>query len=182
MFRFFRNRSRDAVVDRLHEHVAAASRRPEFYGSLGVRDTIEGRFEMLALHLVLVLRALRRLPAPAEDVAQDLVDAFFRTMDASLRETGIGDAGVPRRIKSLAQSFYGRARAYDAGLDDHDSDELGEALSRNVFGGSRSGDDLAAYALACDRALATAGLADLLSSGPPFPSPLVPRFETEARP
>lgn len=182
MFHLLRNRSRAAVVGRLQEHVAAASRRPEFYRSLGIPDTIEGRFELLALHLVLVLRALRRLPAPAEDVAQDLVDAFFRTMDASLRETGVGDAGVPRRMKGLAQSFYGRARAYDAGLDSDDPAELADALSRNVLVASARGDDLAAYTRASDRALARAGLADLLSNGPAFPDPLVALTETERRP
>jgi cytochrome b pre-mRNA-processing protein 3 len=183
MFRtLFRTRSRGAVIARLHDGVAAASRRPALYERLGVPDTIEGRFETLVLHLVLVLRRLRRLPPPAEDVAQDLVDAFFRALDASLRETGVGDMGLPKRMNRLAQAFYGRARAYDEALDAGDLAKLAEALARNVLGGARAGDALAAYALAGEDALAEARLDDLLARGPRFPEPAAEALQAEARP
>lgn len=179
--RLFRTRSREAVIARLQDRVVAASRRARFYGALGVPDTIEGRFEMLALHLVLVLRRLRRLPPPADDVGQDLVDAFFRTLDASLRETGIGDGGVPRRMKGLAGAFYGRAAAYDAALDAGDAAALARALDRNVFEGRSGGEALAAYAFQSERALAAAGLGELLAA-PPFPAPATVEVAAEARP
>ena len=59
------------------------------------------------------MRALRELPAPADEVAKDLTDAFFRDMDASLSEMGVGDTVVPKRMKKVAEAFYGRAHAYD---------------------------------------------------------------------
>lgn len=180
--RLFPQRSRDAVIAQLLERVAGASRRASFYRSMGVPDTIEGRFEMLALHLVLVLRRLRRLPPPADDVGQDLVDAFFRTLDASLRETGIGDSGVPRRMKGLAGAFYGRAAAYDAALDAGDRAGLARALERNVAEGRGGGGALSAYAFASERALAEAGLGDLLRTGPGFPEPRIADLVGEARP
>lgn len=180
--RLFPRRSRETVVARLLERVATASRRPHFYRAMAVPDTIEGRFEMLVLHLVLVLRLLRRLPPPADDVGQDLVDAFFRTLEASLRETGIGDGGVPRRMKGLAGAFYGRAAAYDAALDAGDRAGLARALERNVAEGRGGGEALSAYAIASERALAGASLEELLRAGPGFPQPGTAALVAEVRP
>lgn len=162
----FRNRSRAAVLERLYKRVADAARRPEFFLDLEIPDTIEGRLEVLVLHLVLVLRRLRQLPPPAEDVAQDLVDLFFRGLDASLRETGVTDTGVPRRMRGLAEAFYGRARAYDGPLDRSDRAALAEALLRNVRPSERGADALADYVLASERGLAGADLERLLRDGP----------------
>src|SRR5918995_2014863 len=170
IFSLFRKDPRAQLVEGLHRRIDDAVREPALYLRLGVPDTPEGRFEALALHLVLVLRALRRLPPPANDVAQDLVDAFFRQLDASLREMGVGDVGVPKRMKRLAQAFFGRAAAYDRALDEGDRDALAIALGRNVLGGDTAS-GLAAYALAADRKLAGRDLDALLSRGVPFPPP-----------
>ncbi|MFL5110364.1 MAG: ubiquinol-cytochrome C chaperone family protein, partial [Microvirga sp.] len=84
----FRKHPRAPLIEGLHGRIDDAVRQPALYLRLAVPDTVEGRFECLVLHVVLVLRRLRRLPSPAKDVAQDLVDAFFRQLDGSLREMG----------------------------------------------------------------------------------------------
>src|SRR3954447_12346020 len=91
---FFRRDPRRPVIETLYGRIAAAAREPGLYRALGVPDTLDGRFGSLALHAVLVLRRLRRLPPPADEVAQDLVDALFRELDPSLRAPGGGDPGA----------------------------------------------------------------------------------------
>src|SRR5690606_27298163 len=91
-----------------------------------------GRFEMVALHMLLVQRRLRGEAGAAPDIAQVLTDDFFVDLDHSLRELGIGDLGVPKRMKRLARMFYGRTRAYGDALDAGDPAALAAALARNV--------------------------------------------------
>jgi len=167
----FRPDPRRALIAALYKRVATAARSPALYGGLGVPDTLEGRFESLSLHMVLALRALRGKPDPAGDVARDLTDAYFRDLDASLREMGVGDTRVPKRMKTLAEAFYGRARAYDTALDAGDAAALADALGRNVHGTEAPAPALADYALAADRSLKTASLDAILADGPAFPSP-----------
>jgi len=171
MFSFLRQNPRRGAIDTLYERIAAASREPPLYLALGVPDTLEGRFESLVLHAVLVLRRLRRLPAPADEVGQDLVDALFRQLDRSLRELGVGDFGVPKRMNKLAQAFYDRAGRYDPALDAADASTLGEALGRSLFDGARPARGLARYAFAGEAALAGLDLDALLRQGPAFPPP-----------
>jgi cytochrome b pre-mRNA-processing protein 3 len=171
IFRLFRKDPRRVAIASLYERIATASRAPGLYAALGVPDTLEGRFEALSLHMVLTLRALRELPTPADDVAKDLTDAFFRDMDASLREMGVGDTVVPKRMKKIAESFYGRAHAYDGPLNAQDETELAVALGRNVYGSEAPATPLARYALAADQGFRTADLDTLLTAGPAFPDP-----------
>lgn len=117
----------------LYLHVAEASRLPALYLDAGVPDTAEGRFESLSLHVALVLRRLKGLPAPAEAIGQELVDVFFRELDRGLRELGVGDLSVAKRIKKLAKAFYGRLGAYDEPLGVADEEALRSALARNVL-------------------------------------------------
>jgi cytochrome b pre-mRNA-processing protein 3 len=121
-------------VERVYGDIVTAARRPELYSDMGVPDTVMGRFDALALHVALVLRRLSKLPAPADSLAQDVVDRFFADLDAALREIGIGDVTIPKKVKKLGQAFYGRAQAYDQALrDEADAHELEEALARNVL-------------------------------------------------
>jgi cytochrome b pre-mRNA-processing protein 3 len=121
-------------VERVYGDIVTAARRPELYSDMGVPDTVMGRFDALALHVALVLRRLSKLPTPADSLAQDTVDRFFADLDAALREIGIGDVSVPKKVKKLGQAFYGRAQAYDHALrDEADVHELEEALARNVL-------------------------------------------------
>lgn len=131
----FVRRSRLAPIERLHDLIAALARDPVLFMRHGIADTFEGRFELLALHLALVLRRLAMLAAPAADVAQDLTDLAFRRLDQGVREIGIGDVAVPGRMKTLARAFYGRASAYHTALDSPDPKIMVEALRRNVFAG-----------------------------------------------
>ena len=94
--------------------IVTQARQPVFYARLGIPDTPTGRYEMVVIHLFLVLERLRG--ADAEAMAQGLVDAFVSDMDDSLRELGIGDVGVPRRVKRAAAGFYERSKDYRAAL------------------------------------------------------------------
>ncbi|WP_349368393.1 ubiquinol-cytochrome C chaperone family protein [Salinarimonas sp.] len=170
ILRFFRRDPRRELIESLYTRVAQAARQPGLYLDAGVPDTVEGRFECLALHVVLVFRRLRTLPAPASDVSQDLADAFFRSLDQSLREMGVGDLSVPKKMKTLAEAFYGRAHAYDAALDARDADALAAVLARNVTGGEEPAHRLAAYALEAEDALKGQDLDGILASGPVFPA------------
>jgi len=167
----FRRDPRRAIIARLYERVATASRQPGLYLELRVPDTLEGRFEALALHMVLALRALRAMQAPADEVAKDLTDAFFRDLDASLREMGVGDTSVPKRMKTLGEAFFGRAHAYDAALNAGDAEALAVALGRNVTGSAAPAHPLARYAVAADGAFKSLSLETVLDQGFSFPSP-----------
>ncbi len=128
-------RGSDAEVSRaVYERVVAQAREPGFYARLGVPDTPEGRFEMLTLHLFLVLHRLKHEPGDPETaaLAQSLTDHLVADMDANLREMGAGDLGVGRKVKRMAGALYGRIAAYEAGLDRGEA-ALREALRQTVF-------------------------------------------------
>ena len=109
----------------------AAARHPAFYANWKVADTLDGRFDMIALHTYLVLD---RLKGTEPRFRQALVDEFFRDMDRSLRELGVGDLSVAKRVRKMAEVFYGRITAYDAALAGTDA-QLVDAVARNVFPG-----------------------------------------------
>lgn len=125
-------RQREAAAA-LYSAVVAQARDPVFYRELGVPDSLDGRFEALALHAFLLLSRLKAEGAAAADLAQALFDTFFEDMDRSLREMGAGDLGVGRRVKAMAQGFYGRIRAYEQGLAGGET-ALADALRRNLWG------------------------------------------------
>jgi cytochrome b pre-mRNA-processing protein 3 len=116
----------------LYERVVAQARRPAFYADFGVPDTLDGRFEMIGLHLFLVLYRLKGEPTAAE-LSRAVVETMVLDMDRSLREMGAGDLGVGRRVKAMARGLYGRIAAYEAGLDGPDA-MLEAALGRNLYG------------------------------------------------
>jgi cytochrome b pre-mRNA-processing protein 3 len=118
-----------------------------FFRDLGVPDTLDGRFEVLSLHVFLLLNRLKGESPEAAAFAQALFDTFFADMDRSLREMGAGDLGVGRRVKAMAQGFYGRVAAYETGLSAGDG-ELFQALQRNLYGTISSVDPLFLAAIA----------------------------------
>jgi cytochrome b pre-mRNA-processing protein 3 len=170
ILRFFRRDGRRELIESVYTRIAVASRQPGLYIASDVPDTVEGRFESLSLHMVLVFRRLRALPPPAADLSRDLAEAFFRSLDQSLREMGVGDLAVPKRMKTLAEAFYGRAHAYDAALDSGDADALAAVLARNVTGGEEPARRLAAYALEAENTLEGQDLDSITASGPVFPT------------
>jgi cytochrome b pre-mRNA-processing protein 3 len=163
----------------LYGSIVAQARQPALYAGLGVPDTLDGRFDMLVLHLVLVLRRLRGAGERAGARAQALVDLFTADMDRSLREMGVGDLTVPKRVKTMAEAFYGRLEAYVAALDAGDAAALEAALARNVLpdGGEGAG-RLAAYAAAAAASLEAASLDDILEGRLGLPDPAAIPAET----
>jgi len=126
-----RNANR-AITEALYAQIVAAARQTVFYSHWNVPDTPLGRFEMLSLHMFLFQHRLRGEEGVALEVAQVLIDEFFLDVEHSLRELGVGDVGVPKRMKRLAKMFYGRTAAYDDALERRDGDALAAALARNV--------------------------------------------------
>lgn len=123
----------DVNAGRLYRHAVEQARRPEFYLHQAVEDTPDGRFDMITLHVVLILRRLRCDHQRTERLAQALFDLMFADMDQNLRELGVGDMSVGKRIKAMAKGFYGRLAAYDAGLDAPEGGALEAALRRNLY-------------------------------------------------
>ncbi|HLH10360.1 MAG TPA: ubiquinol-cytochrome C chaperone family protein [Methylovirgula sp.] len=164
-FGLFRGTSR-RLIDHLHGEIVAAAREPVLFTEYGIPDDLDGRFESLALHAALVLRRLNALPAPAPEIAQDLTDELFRHFDIALREMGVGDMSVPKRMKKFAEAFLGRAKAYHEALNAGPA-ALAAALSRNVYAGQGGAERLARYVQALEDGLAKASLAELVE-GPIF--------------
>lgn len=126
-------RSIERAASKLYIRVVEQARRPYHYLDLGVPDTPDGRFDMIALHAALLLRRLRQAHDRTEELAQAVFDLMFADMDQNLREMGVGDLAVGKRIKRMAQGFYGRLAAYDAGLADPSDRLLKDSLQRNVY-------------------------------------------------
>ena len=121
---------REKPGPRLYEAIVAAARHENFYQDMAVPDTIEGRFEMIVLHMYLVLQRLK--DEGVEDLRQNLTDEFFADMDGSLREFGVSDVAVGKKVRKLAESYYGRLTAYDKALN-FGRGTLEEALRRNIY-------------------------------------------------
>jgi cytochrome b pre-mRNA-processing protein 3 len=134
MFRLFRPRFQDATIDSLYGVIVAQARLPDFYEEFGVADSVDGRFELIVLHLALVARRLGR-DAEGAALSRALVDRFGRDMDDNLREMGVSDVTVPKKMKRMFEALYGRTRIYRSALNDAGSQALEAALGRNVFGG-----------------------------------------------
>ena len=130
---FGRERSANRVItEALYASIVAAARQAPFYSVWNVPDTPLGRFEMLSLHMFLFQHRLRGETGASRELAQILIDEFFTDVDHSLRELGIGDMGIPKRMKKLARMFYGRTAAYADALERSDRAALAAALARNI--------------------------------------------------
>lgn len=164
---FGRKRARMAPVNAVLERIVSASREPSLYLDGRVPDDFEGRFEALTLHLFLVLRRLRELPAPAADVAQDLIDASFAYLELGFRQGGTSDVAVPKRMKKIGRSFYGRLSGYEEALAAAAPDALEAALLRNV-GAGVDAPALARHVRSAAAVLATRSLDDILAANPLF--------------
>ena len=136
------------TADELYGRVVAAARQPVFYGDLGVPDTPEGRYELVALHLFLGLERLRLEGARGETVSRLALEAFVTDMDDCMREMGVGDLTVPKRVKRAAAGFYERAGVYRAGLDAEGWRPMAVAVNRYVFNAPDAPVDGATGALA----------------------------------
>jgi cytochrome b pre-mRNA-processing protein 3 len=116
---------------RLYTAAVAAARAPALYAELGVPDTLDGRFDMVGLHAFLLIDRLRRDVPPGPDLAQSVFDAMFSDMDQTLREMGVGDLTVGKRVRAMWEAFHGRAAAYETALDAAEDGALAaEAMAR----------------------------------------------------
>lgn len=173
----FRRASQNAnrrIVDGLFEQIVAAARQPALYADWGMPDTPLGRYESLGLHMILFLHRTRDAGNDVDALAHDVLDEFFKDIDHSIRELGVGDAGVPKRMKKLARMFYGRMGPYWEALDARNEAGLAAALERNIAPAGGAGDDLksdaiARYMLAGAELLAGQGDDDLLQGRIAFP-------------
>jgi len=123
-------KARENREKRLYEAIVAAARHVRFYEDMAVADTIDGRFEMIVLHLFLVLNRLKG--EGVEELRQNLTDEFFADMDRSLRELGVSDVAVGKKVRKIAESYYGRVTAYDRALSSGPK-ILEQAISRNIY-------------------------------------------------
>lgn len=131
--RWFKQNADEQSVHDLYAAAVAQARQPGFYRDFAVPDTLDGRFDMIVLHVFLLVNRLSGKGEAAARQAQALFDLLFADMDQSLREMGVGDLSVGKKIKTMAAAFYGRSAAYRDALKSGDKDALRAALSRNIF-------------------------------------------------
>jgi cytochrome b pre-mRNA-processing protein 3 len=171
--RLFRPRETALAGRRLFSAAAAHARQPGLYRDAGAPDTYEGRFELYTLHVVLVLHRLKGQGPHAAQAAQALFDAYVRSLDDALREMGVGDLSVGKKMRKLGEAFYGRAKSYDqafAALPD--AAPLQALIARTVYAEAAGGDPagLAAYALSAMQALHAQPLAAVLEARLAWPA------------
>jgi len=167
-----RNANR-AITEALYAQIVAAARQTVLYSDWNVPDTPLGRFEMLSLHMYLIQHRLHGEQGVAAEVAQVLIDEFFLDVEHSLRELGISDVGVPKRMKKLAKMFYGRTAAYDGALKEDDRVALAAALARNVrpdAGAWPEAPRLADYVCRASQGLAGQPIESIIAGTVAFPS------------
>jgi len=121
------------MVDALYAKAVGQARLPVFYAEREVPDTVDGRFDLLVLHVFLLLHRLGAEGRETKSLAQGLFDLMFADMDRSLREMGVSDMAVGKRVKEMARAFYGRVDAYEPALQDRA--RLEDALARNLYRG-----------------------------------------------
>lgn len=163
---------RDDAGHALYAAVVAQARHPAFYTEGGVDDTIDGRFDMVLLHLCLVIDRLRESDRSIAPAGQALFERFVADMDETLREIGIGDLTVPKKMKKIGEAFYGRFDAYTRAAD---AAALADAIRRNVYAGSAppagAAAALARYYLEARRALGAQPAAEVAAGRIAWPAP-----------
>jgi cytochrome b pre-mRNA-processing protein 3 len=155
--------TRERPERRLYAAIVAAARQVKLYQDMGVADTVEGRFEMIVLHVFLVLNRLK--DEGVDELRQSLTNEFFNDMDGSLREFGVSDVTVGKKVRKLAESYYGRVMAYNKAL--MHPELLKETISRNIYpDGAPDGcaDAMAGYMMSSGKALADVPLENILRS------------------
>jgi cytochrome b pre-mRNA-processing protein 3 len=169
----FRLNAWSGKIDDLYGAIVAQSRRAAFYTGYGVPDTIDGRFDVIVLHIVLLLARLDRVGPAARGIGQSLFDRFCGDLDGNLREMGVGDLAVPKRMRQFGEAYYGRQAAYLAAFAAPDRRKLEKALARNIFQGIDGAGPrrLARYARALARQFEVQDHAALLRGAVVFPDP-----------
>lgn len=128
-----RRKSIKTAAAGLYQAAVIQSRDPRFYTELGVSDTIDGRFDLVSLHVFLIVQRLSRMGSKGKALSQALFDHMFTHMEQTLREIGIGDMGVPKHMKRMMHGFNGRVHSYHTAIDNNDMQELQLAVTRNIY-------------------------------------------------
>ncbi len=129
----FRRNPLIGPAEQLYLKIVEQSRQADFYRTFGTPDTVDGRFEMISVHAFMAMRRLKGGSEEASELSQLLFNVMFDDMDRNLREMGVGDLSVGKRIKTMAKVFYGRIVAYEEALSG-EGETLEQALSRNHYG------------------------------------------------
>ena len=161
------------TIEAIYGMIVAQAREPRFYRELGVLDTVNGRFDMLLLHLWLVLQQLKQFGESQVPLAQGLFDRFCSDMDDNLRELGTSDLRVPKKMQEFGRAFYGRAAAYDRAVAEG-PEPLALALDKNIYNGADlvQARRLASYVGEAIAALAALDETTLVNASWRFPAPL----------
>lgn len=169
----FSRRNHERAGFALYSTAVGAARQAVYFDRLGVPDTLDGRFDLVSFHVALLINRLRHDSDPeGPKLAQAVFDAMFADMDVNLREMGVGDLVVGKRVKRMWEAFHGRAAAYEAAFESGDLTSLAEALSRNVWRGAApegASAELATQAAAIRSTLAAQPLGALVKGEVRFP-------------
>ena len=170
----FKPRPAKAAGKALYAAIAAQSRDPVFYRKLGVADRIDARFELYSVHLALILERLSGQGEEAAEVAQNTLDAYVSSLDDVLRDVGIGDLSMAKKMKQVASLLMGRLTSVRDALSPPDAATLEAFLGRTVYaepGESADPKALAAYVVRAHESLAAQPLKDILTAKPAWPAP-----------
>lgn len=159
----FKPRPAVAAGQALYASAVAQARRPSLYNDMGAPDSVMGRFELYTLHVLLLVRRLKGEGPQAAETSQAMFDSYLSGLDIALREIGVGDLSVGKKMKKLGRAFYGRVKAYEAALDSSDRAALAGLIDRTIFDGKGAPDRLADYVMATEKVLAANTLENLLT-------------------
>ena len=176
-------RARKQAAAGLYQRVRSQSRHPVFYAQWGVADTMDGRFDALCLHVAPLLGRLRQTGPQGAKLAQAVFDAMFRDIDQTLRETGVGDLGVPKHMAKMMKAFNGRVHVYCTAIEARDMASLETAIARNLYRAETvpaEGADVAAYIMSVGDALQRTSLDDFMQGRVSYPEPVAAIHAKEA--
>jgi len=157
----------------IYKHLVTAARNPVFYEDMMVKDTVDGRFDMILLHLFIVQQRLQKIQAMPKYLSRDVSEAMIADMDRSLREMGVGDMAVGKQVKAMATAWFGRNESYSKALGEPDSlAALSDVIQRNIFRGEEGkAQAIAAYTIASLELLSKTSDEDMVSAHFSFAEP-----------
>jgi len=172
---FSKKPPRSDAATALYAAIVAQARSEAFFLDCEVPDTVDGRFDLVLLHAFLLFHRMKSDHEATKELSQEVFDIMFENLDQNLREMGVGDMGIGRRIKGMAQAFYGRVQAYEDALEAGDRPRLEVALRRNLFRKSNpaeaSVNAVSHYVFDCSETLGAIGthqiIAGKIDFGPP---------------
>ncbi len=160
-------------VHAVYNAIVAQSRQPVFYTDFLIPDDVTGRFDVLSLHISLVFIRLRETKGKEKEFSQSLFDLFFKDMDQSIREMGVSDVGVPKKIQKMGSLFYGLLEKLTNALDEKDENSLAKVINRNIYGDKdqNKAEKLSKYVLSLEKKLNAQDISEILAGKLEFLKP-----------